>query len=198
MRSGKLGDAERRVAVRDRREGRRRSARAESGKDLAAKIIVPFCPESKLSGSRAYTSFMKNVWYRRDFRSSGGMKGKRVRLHFGARGLPGVGLGQRPTGGLARRRQRGVHLRHHAVAARRRQRTGGSRVRRHRQRQPAHRQADAHRQRRLRLHPHHRHLAAGVAGSGRLVLCGEFLHRSGSRPFAGADRGRGQRRGIRI
>jgi len=53
-----------------------------SGKDLDSKIVVPFCPESKLSGIGHY-GLMKNVWYRRQFEAMVGMKGKRVRLHFG-------------------------------------------------------------------------------------------------------------------
>jgi hypothetical protein len=53
-----------------------------SGKELGAKIIVPFCPESKLSGIEHY-GLMKNVWYRRMFDVPGAMKGKRIRLHFG-------------------------------------------------------------------------------------------------------------------
>jgi hypothetical protein len=54
----------------------------KSGKDLDAKIVVPFCPESKLSGIGHY-GLMKNVWYRRPFEVPAAMKGKRVRLHFG-------------------------------------------------------------------------------------------------------------------
>mgnify|MGYP000962071585 CR=1 FL=1 len=53
-----------------------------AGKDLAAKITVPFCPESRLSGVGNY-GLMKNVWYRRMFDVPAGMKGQRVRLHFG-------------------------------------------------------------------------------------------------------------------
>lgn len=53
-----------------------------SGKELDSKIIVPFCPESKLSGIEHY-GLMKNVWYRRHFEVPASMKGKRVRLHFG-------------------------------------------------------------------------------------------------------------------
>ena len=53
-----------------------------SGKDLARKITVPFCPESKLSGIGNY-GLMRNVWYRRHFEVSAAMKGKRIRLHFG-------------------------------------------------------------------------------------------------------------------
>jgi beta-galactosidase/beta-glucuronidase len=53
-----------------------------SGKDLNARITVPFCPESKLSGI-GNTRLMRNVWYRRTFETPAGMQGKRVRLHFG-------------------------------------------------------------------------------------------------------------------
>lgn len=57
-----------------------------SGKELAAKITVPFCPESSLSGIGNYDSsvFMKNVWYRRTFEVPAAMQGRRVLLHFGA------------------------------------------------------------------------------------------------------------------
>jgi beta-galactosidase/beta-glucuronidase len=54
------------------------------GKDLNSKITVPFCPESKLSGlGLGNTQKLKDVWYRRMFEVPGGMKGKRVRIHFG-------------------------------------------------------------------------------------------------------------------
>ncbi len=54
-----------------------------SGKDLAQKITVPFCPESKLSGI-GNRDFMTHVWYRRTFDLPAAMVGKRVLLHFGA------------------------------------------------------------------------------------------------------------------
>lgn len=54
-----------------------------SGKDLASRIVVPFCPESKLSGIGHY-GLMRNTWYRRLFEVPASMNGKRVRLHFGA------------------------------------------------------------------------------------------------------------------
>lgn len=53
-----------------------------SGRELAQKILVPFCPESRLSGI-GHTGFMTNVWYRRSFQVPDSMKGHRVRLHFG-------------------------------------------------------------------------------------------------------------------
>jgi beta-galactosidase/beta-glucuronidase len=54
------------------------------GKDLDGKIVVPFCPESKLSGmDLGNTQKLKNVWYRRTFELPAAMKGKRVRIHFG-------------------------------------------------------------------------------------------------------------------
>ena len=54
------------------------------GKDLNGKIVVPFCPESKLSGlGLGNTQRLKDVWYRRLLEVPAAMKGKRVRLHFG-------------------------------------------------------------------------------------------------------------------
>jgi beta-galactosidase/beta-glucuronidase len=55
-----------------------------SGKDLAAKIVVPFCAESKLSGlGLGNSEYFTHVWYRRTFQLPAAMKGKRVLLHFG-------------------------------------------------------------------------------------------------------------------
>ena len=62
-----------------------------SGKDrkfyeresLDSKIIVPFCPESELSGV-GNKDFMYCVWYRKEFELPENFKGKRVILHFGA------------------------------------------------------------------------------------------------------------------
>ncbi|MEI7953644.1 MAG: sugar-binding domain-containing protein [Verrucomicrobiota bacterium] len=54
------------------------------GKDLNAKITVPFCPESKLSGrGLGNKEKLKHVWYRRTFDLPQTMIGKRVRIHFG-------------------------------------------------------------------------------------------------------------------
>ena len=49
---------------------------------LEQEILVPFCPESKLSGVQ-YTDFMAAVWYRRSFVLPKEAAGKRVFLHFG-------------------------------------------------------------------------------------------------------------------
>ncbi|MBR7142938.1 MAG: beta-galactosidase [Clostridia bacterium] len=46
-------------------------------------IIVPFCPESKLSGV-GHTDFMNAVWYRRTVEIPADWAGKRVLLHIGA------------------------------------------------------------------------------------------------------------------
>ena len=48
-----------------------------------SKIIVPFCPESSLSGV-GYTDFMRAVWYKRTFTLPKDAKGKRVFVNFGA------------------------------------------------------------------------------------------------------------------
>lgn len=46
-------------------------------------IIVPFCPESELSGVN-HKDFMAAVWYRRTFTLPESAAGQRVLLHFGA------------------------------------------------------------------------------------------------------------------
>lgn len=50
---------------------------------LNEKIVVPFAPESKLSGLE-YTDFMTSVWYRREFTVPSSWTGGRVLMHFGA------------------------------------------------------------------------------------------------------------------
>ncbi len=50
---------------------------------LNDKIIVPFCPESELSGIGC-KDFMHCVWYRKNITVPENWKGKRVILHFGA------------------------------------------------------------------------------------------------------------------
>lgn len=54
-----------------------------TGKSLSGKILVPFCPESSLSGI-GQTDFMTHVWYRRSFEVPASMRGKRLLLHFEA------------------------------------------------------------------------------------------------------------------
>lgn len=53
------------------------------GRDFARDILVPFCPESELSGVHV-TDFMNCVWYRRMVRIPESMQGRRLFLHFGA------------------------------------------------------------------------------------------------------------------
>jgi beta-galactosidase/beta-glucuronidase len=55
----------------------------KDGTRLDKKIIVPFCPESKLSGIE-YTNFMNEVCYHRKFTVPKQWAGKRIFLHFGA------------------------------------------------------------------------------------------------------------------
>lgn len=50
---------------------------------LSEKIVVPFCPESELSGINN-KDFMPAVWYRRKFNIPQNWNGKRITLHFGA------------------------------------------------------------------------------------------------------------------
>ena len=62
-----------------------------SGRALKGRIVVPFAPESQLSGigwpegsPKGKTEFMPCVWYRRSFRVPDDWAGRRVFLHFGA------------------------------------------------------------------------------------------------------------------
>jgi len=55
----------------------------EWGRTFSRTIIVPFPPESRLSGI-GNTDFMRHVWYRRAVRIPAAWKGKRILLHFGA------------------------------------------------------------------------------------------------------------------
>ena len=50
---------------------------------LDGEILVPFCPESKLSGVQ-HLDFMAAVWYRRTFELPKEAEGKRVFINFGA------------------------------------------------------------------------------------------------------------------
>ena len=50
---------------------------------MPTSIVVPFCPESRLSGI-GYTDWIAAVWYRRSFRLEESQTGGRVLLHFGA------------------------------------------------------------------------------------------------------------------
>ena len=47
------------------------------------KILVPFCPESELSGI-GNRDFMSTVWYHRSFSIPSEWRGYRIFLHFGA------------------------------------------------------------------------------------------------------------------
>jgi len=55
----------------------------QSGHEFSREILVPFCPESRLSGI-GHTDFMNAVWYRRHFKVERRLRGKRLLLHFGA------------------------------------------------------------------------------------------------------------------
>lgn len=52
-------------------------------KKFSREILVPFCPESKLSGIEQ-KDFMPCVWYKRRFTIPKNWQGKRILLHFGA------------------------------------------------------------------------------------------------------------------
>ncbi|KAA2240689.1 glycoside hydrolase family 2 [Chitinophaga agrisoli] len=50
--------------------------------DVHEKILIPYCPESFLSGIRRKQEI--NMWYRRTFEIPAAWKGKQIILHFGA------------------------------------------------------------------------------------------------------------------
>jgi len=50
-------------------------------RELTGRIVVPFCPESRLSGVE-HVDFMNAVWYRRTVRIPGTWAGRNVLLHF--------------------------------------------------------------------------------------------------------------------
>jgi beta-galactosidase/beta-glucuronidase len=52
-------------------------------RELAGSIVVPFCPESELSGI-GETDFLEAVWYRRTVTVPAAWGDARVLLHFGA------------------------------------------------------------------------------------------------------------------
>ena len=52
-------------------------------KNLLGKIVVPFAPESTLSGI-GHTDFISSVWYQRNIQTPSEWSGKRVKLNFGA------------------------------------------------------------------------------------------------------------------
>jgi beta-galactosidase/beta-glucuronidase len=58
-------------------------ARGLLNRSLEQSIIVPFCPESELSGI-GNTDFLNAVWYKREVRIPTAWKGKEVILHIGA------------------------------------------------------------------------------------------------------------------
>ncbi len=57
--------------------------RFQESKGFDGKIIVPFCPESKLSGVE-YKDFITNMWYQRAISVPIDWNGKKIILHFGA------------------------------------------------------------------------------------------------------------------
>ena len=61
--------------------GEQRGWTRSSGFD--GKIVVPFCPESKLSGVE-YTDFIPCIWYQRSLSVPTEWQGQRILLHFGA------------------------------------------------------------------------------------------------------------------
>ena len=68
-----------------------------AGRDFAKTILVPFPPESALSGI-AHKDFMPAVWYRRHFRLPDNWRGRRTLIHFGAVDYEAAVWGDRHAG----------------------------------------------------------------------------------------------------
>ncbi len=62
--------------------GRDEGRELQKSKGFDKKIVVPFCPESKLSGV-GYVDFIPAMWYHRKLEIPAGWAGKRVFLNFG-------------------------------------------------------------------------------------------------------------------
>lgn len=60
-----------------------KSRQLTTAKQFNNTIIVPFCPESKLSGV-SYTDFIDQMWYQRSISIPSNWKGKKILLNFGA------------------------------------------------------------------------------------------------------------------
>jgi beta-galactosidase/beta-glucuronidase len=60
-----------------------RDRRLPQADHLRGEILVPFCPESALSGI-GNTEYMVHTWYRREFDVPPALRGGRLLLHFGA------------------------------------------------------------------------------------------------------------------
>ena len=163
-----------------------------SGKDLGSKIIVPFCPESKLSGlSIGNTDYFKNVWYRKNFDLPAAMKGKRILIHFGAvdyktwvyvnGALAGTHTGDNAAFGFDVTKFLKDGSNEVVVRVFDDLRSGL---------QPGGK-AGFRQERRLRLHTNHGHLADCLGRGGWLVLCGKYFRRARSRSQPRVDRGAG-------
>ena len=63
--------------------GRDKGRELQRSRGFGSKILVPFCPESKLSGV-GYVDFIPAMWYHRKVSVPAGWAGRRVFLRFGA------------------------------------------------------------------------------------------------------------------
>ncbi len=145
-----------------------------SGRDLAAEISVPFCPESRLSGI-GDTDFLNSVWYRRTLTLPERWKGRRVLLHVGACDyattvwLNGRRMGDHAGGYVPITVEltdalKGDGADELVIRAIDENRHEGM---------PRGKQSERYESVRLPLHPHDRHLADGLAGGRAAHLRGE-------------------------
>lgn len=64
------------------RSGWQAGRELQHSKGFRDTILVPFCPESRLSGV-GHTDFIPSIWYHRKIRIPGAWKGRRILLHVG-------------------------------------------------------------------------------------------------------------------
>ena len=86
-----------------------------AAESLPGEIVVPFCPESPLSGI-GDADFHPGVWYRRTFTVPEDWDGRRVLLHFGAVDYDACRVGQRSCGGPPSWRVHALLVRYHRPA----------------------------------------------------------------------------------
>ena len=92
------------------RSGDERGLAASNG--FSDEILVPFCPESALSGV-AHKDFIERMWYHRAINIPERWKDKRILLHFGAVDFDcSAFIDGRPVGRTLRRQFK-FHLRRH-------------------------------------------------------------------------------------
>ena len=144
---------------------------------FAGKIIVPFCPESPLSGV-GHTDFIESMFYQRALEIPAAWDGRRILLHFGAVDytaviyLDGVEIGRHSGGSISFT----VDLTRHVEAGKSYNLVVHVLDDQRSFAQPFGKQSP------MQLHPRDRHLADRLARSRRNAGVEEMPDRAGIRP----------------